>query len=57
MSSRYGILTSLNGNDLKKVDNFQCVGSWVLSYSKEITGHITEAWNALSKFQLCGNPK
>ena len=43
---------SLNGNYLKQIGDFQYLGSWVNSCSKEITGCIAKVYNAVSKFSF-----
>ena len=40
---------TLNGCELKKVDDFLYLGSWVDDSKKEINTRIAKAWSALSK--------
>ena len=40
---------TLNGCELKKVDDFLYLGSWFETSNKDINTRITKAWSALSK--------
>ena len=42
-----GDLVTLEGNKLKQVDNFECLGSWIQSSEKDMNIRIT--WSALNK--------
>ena len=44
-----GYIRTLNGSELKKVDDFQYLGSWISSCEKDINVRIGKAWAALSK--------